>query len=122
APGQRLNVQQIKKTLEDDTLSQKLTEKDIVERMSVDDKLKHQELVEKIKSLDKQKPKPYATARAIGEAGQKPGPTYFLHRRLPDPKRPVVTPRALSGINESDYEFPPPPPHANTSDTPPGSA
>src|SRR5215813_1457403 len=115
SPGQRLNVQQIKKTLEDDTLSQKLTEKDIVERMSVDDKLKHQELVEKIKSLDKQKPKPYATARAIGESGQKPGPTYFLHRGLPDSKGPVVTPGVLSVINESDYEFPTPPPNAKSS-------
>src|SRR5215475_14089707 len=77
-PGQRLNVQQIKKTLEDDSLSQKLTEKDIVARMSADDKRKHQELVEQIRALDQQKPKPYPTARAAGESGSKPGPTYFL--------------------------------------------
>ncbi len=74
-PGQRLNVGQIKKTLEDDTLSQKLTEKDIVARMSGDDKRKHQELVEQIRALDRQKPKPYATARAISEGGTKPGPS-----------------------------------------------
>jgi hypothetical protein len=114
-PGQRLNVSQIKKTLEDDTLSQKLTEKDIVARMSADDTRKHQELVEKIKALDRQKPKPYPTARAIGESGSKPGATYFLHRGAPDAKGPVVTPGVLSVINESDYEFPTPPPNAKSS-------
>jgi hypothetical protein len=114
-PGQRLNVQQIKKTLEDDSLSQKLTEKDIVERMPADDKRKHQELVEQIKTLDRQKPKPYPTARAIGESGPKPGPTYLLYRGAPDAKGPVVTPGVLSVINETDYEFPAPPPNVKSS-------
>src|SRR5215510_3425426 len=114
-PGQRLNVQQIKKTLEDDSLSQKLTEKDIVARMPDDDKRKHQELVEKIKALDRQKPKPYPTARAIGESGSKPGPTYFLNRGAPDAKGPAVTPGVLSVINETDYEFPAPPPNVKSS-------
>jgi Protein of unknown function (DUF1553)/Protein of unknown function (DUF1549) len=113
--GQRLNVQQIKKTLEDDSLSQKLTEKDIVVRMSADDKRKHQELVQQIRALEKQKPKPYPTARAIGESISKPGPTYFLHRGVADSKGPVVTPGALSVINETDYEFPSPPPNAKSS-------
>jgi Protein of unknown function (DUF1553) len=114
-PGQRLTVQQIKKTLEDDTLSQKLTEKDIVARMSVDDKRRHQELVEQIKAIEQQKPKPYPTARAIGESGSKPGPTYFLHRGAHDAKGPVVTPGLLSVINATDYEFPTPPPNAKSS-------
>ena|SRR6266545_4760587 len=114
-PGQRLNVQQIKKTLEDDSLSQKLTEKDIVARMPADDKRKHQELVEQIKALDRQKPKPYPTARAIGESGPKPGPTYFLYRGAPDAKGPAVTPGVLSVINETDYEFPAPPPNVKSS-------
>jgi len=114
-PGQRLNVQQIKKTLEDDSLSQKLTEKDIVARMPADDKRKHQELVEQIKALDRQKPKPYPTARAIGESGPKPGPTYFLYRGAPDAKGPVVTPGVLSVVAETDYEFPTPPPDVKSS-------
>jgi hypothetical protein len=113
--GQRLNVQQIKKTLEDDSLSQKLTEKDIVARMSADDKRKHQEVVQQIRALEKQKPKPYPTARAVGESSSKPGPTYFLHRGVADSKGPVVTPGALSVINETDYEFPSPPPNAKSS-------
>src|SRR5215475_15877210 len=114
-PGQRLNVQQIKKTLEDDSLSQKLTEKDIVARMTDDDKRRHQELVEQIEALDRQKPKPYPTARAIGESGPKPGPTYFLYRGAPDAKGPVVAPGVLSVINETDYEFPAPPPNVKSS-------
>jgi mono/diheme cytochrome c family protein len=113
--GQRLNVQQIKKTLEDDTLSQKLTEKDIATRMPADDKRRHQELAEQIKALEKQKPKPYPIARAIGESGSNPGPTYFLRRGAPDAKGPVVTPGALSVINETDYEFPAPPLNAKSS-------
>jgi mono/diheme cytochrome c family protein len=114
-PGQRLNVQQIKKTLEDDSLSQKLAEKEIVARMPAEDKRKHQELAEQIKALDRQKPKPYPTARAIGESGPKPGPTYFLYRGAPDAKGPAVTPGVLSVINETDYEFPAPPPNVKSS-------
>jgi Protein of unknown function (DUF1553) len=112
-PGQRLNVQQIKKTLEDDTLSQKLTEKDIVARMSDEDKQKHRALVEQIKSLDKQKPQPYPTARAIGEMGAKVAPTYFLHRGSIDAKGPEMAPGVLSVIGE--YEFPAPPTNAKSS-------
>ncbi len=112
-PGQRLNVQQIKKTLEDDTLSQKLTEKDIVARMSAEDKQKHQALVAQIKTLDRQKPKPYPTARAISESGPKPAPTYFLHRGSPDTKGPAMTPGVLSVVSE--YEFPIPPANAKSS-------
>ncbi|MFN0107522.1 MAG: DUF1553 domain-containing protein [Blastocatellia bacterium] len=112
-PGQRLNVQQIKKTLEDDTLSQKLTEKDIVERMSADDKQKHQALITQIKTLDRQKPKPYPTARAIGEMGKQPAPTYFLLRGDFNSKGPAVSPGVLSVVSE--YEFPAPPANAKSS-------
>ncbi len=112
-PGQRLNVQQIRKTLEDDTLSQKLTEKDIVARMSADDKRKQQEFVQQIRALDRQKPKPYATARAISESGPKPAPTYFLHRGSADSKGPAMTPGVLSVVSE--YEFPIPPANAKSS-------
>ncbi len=112
-PGQRLNVQQIRKTLEDDTLSQKLTEKDIVARMTTDDKQKQQALVAQIKTLDRQKPKPYPTARAIGEASAKPAPTYFLHRGSPDSKGPAMLPGVLSVVSE--FEFPVPPANAKSS-------
>ena len=106
-PGQKLNVQQIRKTLEDDTLSMKLTEKDIVARMPAEAKQKHQDLVAQIRALDKQKPKPYPTARAIGEMSAKPAPTYFLHRGSADAKGPAVQPGVLSVIGECDFPTPP---------------
>jgi mono/diheme cytochrome c family protein len=112
-PGQKLNVQQIRKTLEDDTLSMKLTEKDIVARMSAEDKQKHQELSAQIRALDKQKPKPYPTARAIGEQGAKAAPTYFLHRGDFNSKGPAVMPGVLSVVSE--FEFPVPPANAKSS-------
>ncbi|MFN7930717.1 MAG: PSD1 and planctomycete cytochrome C domain-containing protein [Blastocatellia bacterium] len=106
-PGQKLNVQQIRKTLEDDTLSMKLTEKEIVARMTADDQRKHQEFVAQIKALDKQKPKPLPTARAIGEASAQPAPTYFLHRGSIDTKGPAVSPGVLSVLGECDFPAPP---------------
>ncbi|MBI1765963.1 MAG: DUF1553 domain-containing protein, partial [Acidobacteria bacterium] len=96
-----------------DSLAQKLTEKDIVARMSAVDKQKQQDLVAQIKTLDKQKPKPYATARAIGEGGPNPAPTYFLHRGNFDSKGPAMTPGVLSIVG--DYEFPVPPANAKSS-------
>src|SRR5207237_6356103 len=57
-PGQRLNVNQIRKTLEADTLSNKITEEQIVAQMPAEVKLKHQELPNQIRALDRQKPKP----------------------------------------------------------------
>ncbi|MBS1808387.1 MAG: PSD1 domain-containing protein [Acidobacteria bacterium] len=105
--GQKLNVQQIRKTLEDDTLSMKLTDKDIVARMSAEDKQKHQDLVTQIRALDRQKPKPYPTARAIGEMSAKPAPTHFLHRGSADAKGPAVQPGVLSVIGECDFPTPP---------------
>ncbi|MFN0109860.1 MAG: DUF1553 domain-containing protein [Blastocatellia bacterium] len=111
--GQKLNVQQIRKTLEDDTLSQKLTDKDIVARMTLEDQQKHQALVAQIKTLDRQKPKPFPTARAIGEAGKQPAPTYFLQRGNFESKGPAVNPGVLSVV--SDYEFPSSPANAKSS-------
>ena len=114
-PGQRLNVDQIRKTLEDDALSQRLTEKDIVARMSDEDKKKHQQLVQQIRLIEKQKPAPFPTVRAVGEGGAKPGPTYLLLRGAPEAKGPVVTPGVLSVTSDKEYEFPVPPADARSS-------
>ncbi len=114
-PGQKLNVQQIKKTLEDDTLSMKLTEKDIVARMPAEDKAKHDVLKAQLRELDKQKPKPYPTARAIGEAGVTAQPSYFLHRGSVDTKGSLMTPGVLSVACDGEYEFPTPPADAKSS-------
>jgi len=114
-PGQRLNVEQIRKTLEDDALSQRLTEKDIIARMSEEDKKKHEQLVRQIKEIEKQKPVPFPTVRAVGEGGASPGPTYLLLRGAPEAKGPIVTPGVVSVASESEYRFPTPPPDAKSS-------
>jgi mono/diheme cytochrome c family protein len=113
--GQKLNVQQIRKTLEDDTLSQKLTEKDIVARMSEEDRGKHDKLKAQIRELEVQKPKPYPTARAIGEDGSTARPSYFLHRGSLDTKGSLMTPGVLTVAGESDYAYPAAPANAKSS-------
>jgi mono/diheme cytochrome c family protein len=113
--GQQLNVRQIEKTLKDDPLSARITEEHILQIMSEEDKRKHKELTGQIKELDKQKPKPYATARAIGEDGPKARPSYFLHRGSADSKGPVMTPGVLSVVSATEPEFPTPPANARSS-------
>jgi mono/diheme cytochrome c family protein len=114
-PGQRLNVGQIRKTLENDPLSARITEENIIAQMSEGDRRKHDELKSQIKALDKQKPRPYPTARSIGEDGPKARPSYFLHRGSIDAKGPLMTPGVLSVIDERGYEYPRPPENAKSS-------
>jgi hypothetical protein len=67
--GQKLNVAQIEKTLQNDSLRARITENDIVPLMTAEQQRRHRELVEQIDALEQQKPKPYPTARAITESG-----------------------------------------------------
>jgi mono/diheme cytochrome c family protein len=113
--GQQLNVRQIEKTLKDDPLSARITEEHILQIMSEEDKRKHKGLTDQLKELDKQKPKPYATARAIGEDGAKAQPSYFLHRGSTDSKGPVMTPGVLSVASATEPEFPMPLANARSS-------
>jgi len=83
--------------------------------MSDDDKRRHKEIDVQIRALDRQKPKPYPTARAIGEDGRDARPAYFLHRGDPNAKGPVMSPGVLSAASETDFEFPAPPANAKSS-------
>ena len=103
-PGQQLNVKQIQKTLENDSLRNKITEEHIVELMTADVKQKHAELKKQIADLEKQRPRPYPTARAIAEPGRDPRPSYFLFRGGVDAKGPVMSPGVLT-ILAGDYKF-----------------
>ncbi|HEU4386465.1 MAG TPA: PSD1 and planctomycete cytochrome C domain-containing protein [Blastocatellia bacterium] len=113
--GQRLNVRQIMKTLQDDPLSARITEEDIIPRMSSDDLIRHKDLTNRIAEVEKQKPPPYATARAIGEEGREPRPSYFLNHGSIDSKGPAMTPGVLSVVSETEYAFPRPPDTARSS-------
>jgi mono/diheme cytochrome c family protein len=113
-PGQQLNFLQIEKTLQNDTLRGRITEKDILALMPASEKVKHAELVAKIAALDKQKPKPLPTARAIAESGREARPSYFLHRGSIDAKGSQMTPGVLTVAAWKEPEFPAPPPEATS--------
>ena len=114
-PGQRLNVRQIQRTLRDDAASMKITPKDVQSRMSEEERRRQQELVAQIEALEKQKPKPYPTARAIGEDGPQARASYFLRRGSVDQKGTLMTPGVLSVASEDEYAFPTPPANARSS-------
>ncbi|HZN36068.1 MAG TPA: DUF1549 and DUF1553 domain-containing protein, partial [Pirellulaceae bacterium] len=113
--GQRLNVAQIKRTLESDTLRNKFPEQSLVALMIEDEKQRHAELKSEIAALEKEKPKPSPAAMAVGESSAAPRPTYFLHRGSADARGPAVTPGVLSVLSERDYAFPAPPAGARSS-------
>src|SRR5258708_4791222 len=113
--GQKLNYIQIEKTLQADPLANRITEQQIVSLMSEDDRRSHAELKARIAGIEKQKPKPYATAMAIGENGIQPRPSYFLHRGGVEARGPRMTPGVLSVASETEYNFPAPPADAKSS-------
>jgi mono/diheme cytochrome c family protein len=112
--GQRLSVAQIEKTLQNDTLRAKITEKDIVAMMPDDVRAKHDALNAEIAALDDQKPKPFPTARAMSDEAREPRATFFLHRGNVDAKGPQLTPGVLSVATDDEYEFPAPPADATS--------
>jgi mono/diheme cytochrome c family protein len=113
--GQRLNVLQIEKTLQNDTLRAKITEKDIVALMPPEDRRQHESVKAEIASLEAKKPASYATARAIGEAGREPRPSHFLLRGSIDAKGSEMAPGVLTVATAADPVFPAPPSDATSS-------
>ena len=113
--GQKLNAAQVEKTLLNDTLRGKITEKDLVPMMSAEEKGRHAALDEQIAALEKQRPRPFATAMAIGESGREARPSFFLNRGSLDSKGSQMAPGVLSVAAWSDHTFPTPPPDATSS-------
>jgi mono/diheme cytochrome c family protein len=113
--GQRLSVAQIEKTLQDDTLRARITEKDIVALMPDDVRARHHSLKGEIAVVEATRPKPFPTARVIGEDGREPRPSHFLHRGSVDAKGPIMAPGVLSVASTDAYEFPSPPTDASSS-------
>ena len=113
--GQRLNVAQIERTLQNDTLRNRISEEAIVALMPEADRQKHRDIVEKIAATEKLKPAPIPAVRAIGEAGRTPAPSFFLQRGSVDAKGPEVRPGILSVVSEKEWEFSAPPADAKSS-------
>jgi hypothetical protein len=113
--GQKLNVIQIEKTLGSDTLRGLVTEKDIVLLMGPDVQAAHEAVKTRIAAAERERPRPFATALAIGERGRTAPSSYFLHRGSPDAPGSVMTPGVLSVTDASDWTFPDPPGTARSS-------
>ena len=113
--GQRLNVIQIQGTLAINSLRKLVTTADVVALMPPDVKAQHAKLEDEIEALERQKPRRVPSARAIGERGREPQPSFFLHRGSPDARGTQMTPGVLAVTRKSDWSFPEPPPNATSS-------
>ena len=113
--GQRLNVIQIQGTLAINSLRKLVTTADVVALMPPDVQAQHAKLEAEIEALDRQKPRRLASARAIGERGREPQPSFFLHRGSPDARGTQMSPGVLAVTRKSDWTFPEPPPTATSS-------
>jgi hypothetical protein len=114
SPGQKLNVQQIQKTLNDDTLAHKIDEPMIVSLMTDEERKKHQDLNEEIEKLERQKPASYPVAMAMTDSGREAVPSYFLHRGILDAKGSLMSPGVLTVASPGDHTFPAPEAGAKT--------
>jgi hypothetical protein len=83
--------------------------------MPAETKRAHADLKAEIASIEKQKPTPFATARAIGESGREPRPSYFLIRGSIDAKGSQMAPGVLSVAAEGEHAFASPPSEASSS-------
>ena len=113
--GQRLNVVQIEDTLKLGSLRNLVQEEHVVRLMPDDVKAKHATVKAEIRALEDQRPPRPATARAIGERGRAPQPSYFLHRGSPDALGSLMSPGVLSVAASGEWNFPQPPPDAQSS-------
>jgi mono/diheme cytochrome c family protein len=113
--GQRLNVIQIESTLAINSLRKLVTEKDVVALMPADVQAQHAGLKAQIDALEKQKPRRTPSARAIGERGRVPQPSFFLFRGSQDARGSQMTPGVLAVTRTSEWSFPEPPPDATSS-------
>ncbi len=112
--GQKLNVAQIERTLQMDSLRAKITEEHIVALMPADVRAKHTAVKKEIDAVEEQKPEPYPAAMAITEGTREARPSYFLHRGIIEAKGSVMTPGVITVASDKEATFLPPPPDAKS--------
>ena len=106
--GQKLNANQVEKTLEN------IREEDLIAEMPMPARAKRELLQAQFDALEAQKPK-LQTAMAITEAAKDAPASYFLHRGNIGQKGSKMTPGVLSAAYEGEWAFPAPPADAKTS-------
>jgi mono/diheme cytochrome c family protein len=107
--GQKLNVQQIERTLTNDTLAHQITDPQIMALMPEAERRKDEELTAQLAALAKQKPEPFAAAMAMTDSGRTAQPSYLLLRGAIDARGPQMSPGVLSVVAAKGYDFPAPP-------------
>ena len=107
--AQRLNARQV------DALYKLIEVPDILERMDATDLAEHKRIQLEIKTLEANRPEPYATARTITEDSREALPSYFLHRGDPGTKGSRMEPGVLTVAARAEPSFPSPPGSAKTS-------
>jgi mono/diheme cytochrome c family protein len=112
--GQKLNAAQVEKTLQNDALRAKITEKDLVPLMTAEEQDKHRGYTAQIEALEQKKPKPFPTALAMSDTGREARPSFFLHRGSIDQRGSQMTPGVLSVATTTEPDFPAPPPDARS--------
>jgi hypothetical protein len=113
--GQRLNVKQIEDTLSVGSLRKLVKESDIVALMPPEAKAEHARIKAEFQALEEQKPRRPPTARAIGERGRNPQPSYFLYRGSEGARGSRMTPGVLMVTNPEGWAFSEPPGSAGSS-------
>jgi hypothetical protein len=83
--------------------------------MPEDVKAQHAAVNAEIEALEDKRPPRLPAARAIGERGRVPAPSYFLHRGSPDARGSVMAPGVLSVASRGEWTFAEPPPEARSS-------
>jgi mono/diheme cytochrome c family protein len=106
--GQKLNANQVEKTLES------IREEDLIAEMPPAAQKKRELLQSQIDDLDRQKPH-LETAMAMTEAGREAPASYFLHRGNIGQKGSRVSPGVLSVATDGEWNFPAPPADATSS-------
>ena len=106
--GQKLNANQVEKTLES------IREEDLVAEMPPLARAKRELLEAQLEDLNRQKPK-LETAMAMTEASREAPASYFLHRGNIGQKGSQVGPGVLSVAYDGEWKFPAPPADAKTS-------
>ncbi len=105
--GQKLNAEQVEKTLTAD-------QKEILAAMPEADVQRHKQVSKEIADLDEQRPKPLPTAMAIAEKGREAVPSYFLYRGSPGSKGSLMKPGVIAAAIQGEWQFPEPPADATT--------
>jgi mono/diheme cytochrome c family protein len=106
--GQKLNANQVERTLE------QIREEDLEAEMPAPARAKRELLKAQLADLDNQKPH-LETAMAVKENGREAPPSYFLHRGNIGQKGSKMEPGVLSAAYEGEWKFPAAPENTKSS-------